>query len=382
MNGGRIATFWVMMAVTVLGVTSIAGVGSAHLPIYTSGGSTMSTALKIPDANTSYGITAEFPSSTNRIQFYAFSVHAGQDLSFELDVPAISSLQDFAPVVLLIGPGLHSPDSNTSRVIDEFNITLSSVDGANIYLYNGTENVRVFEPFTQTNLWVRQSTEVTLPSKGIYYLAVAVPQGWPHDATSGFGKYVLAPGTAERFTLLDYMSIPIDWVKWHAFWEQSVLLLMVPTFLVVIIGVTGTWYYLMNRRPEMLQSKPSVTRIGFYLGAVGAMLMVGSTVNQMALLFGYTRFSLETADYIELMLQFIGLVLGMIAFRMAFSLMRPRSTSSKVLSIALLVVIGFAALTVGAGWLVGPVLFACAGLTEILSANRPRRETKASGHLT
>lgn len=368
-----------MLAVTVMGMTSIAGPGSAHLPIYTSGGSTMSTALKIPDANTSYGIAAEFPSSTNRIQFYAFSVYAGQDLSFELDVPAISSLQDFAPVILLIGPGLHSPDSNTSRIIDEFSITLSSGDGATIYLFNGTENVRVFEPFTQTNLWVRQSVEVTLPSRGIYYLAVAVPQGWPHDATSGFGKYILAPGTVERFTLLDYMSIPIDWVKWHAFWGQSVLLLMVPTFLVVVIGVAGTWYYLKNRRPEMLESKPSVTRTGFYLGAVGAMLMVGSTVNQMALLFYYTMFSLETADYIELMLQVIGLVLGILAFRMVFGLMRRRSTASKVLSIALLVLIGFAALIVGAGWLVGPVLFGCAGLTELLSANRPERRADALG---
>jgi len=379
MKGRRIATCWVMLAIAVLGMTAISGTSSAHLPMYSSGGSTMSTALKIPDANTSYGITAEFPSSTNRIQFYAFSVYAGQNLSFELDVPAIPSLRDFEPVILLIGPGLQSPDSYTSGIIDEFGITLSSGDGATIYLYNGTENVKVFEPFTQTNLWVRQSAEVTLPSTGIYYLAVAVPQGWPHDATSGFGKYILAPGTEERFTLLDYMSIPIDWVKWHAFWGQSVLLLMVPTFLVVVTGVAGTWYYLKNRRPEMLESKPSVTRTGFYLGAVGAMLMVGSTVNQMTLLFYYTRFSLETADYIELMLQVIGLVLGILAFRMIFGLMRPGSTASKVLSIALLVLIGFAALMVGAGWLVGPVLFACAGLTELVSANRPERRTDALG---
>ena len=129
----------------------------------------------------------------------------------------------------------------------------------------------------------------------------------------------------------------------------------------------------------MLESKPSVTRTGFYLGAVGAMLMVGSTVNQMTLLFYYTRFSLETADYIELMLQVIGLALGILAFRMIFGLMRPGSTASKVLSIALLVLIGFAALMVGAGWLVGPVLFACAGLTELVSANRPERRTDASG---
>jgi hypothetical protein len=369
-----------LFAFVVVAILSISGSSSAHLPIYQSGGPTEDTALKIPDANVSYGITAEFTSSTNRIQFYAFSVEAGQVLDFELSVPAMSSLENFAPVVLLIGPDLPVPEGFTAELIAEFDIALASGSGATSYLYNGTENVNEFEPFTQVNLWTRQKAEVTLPSQAMYYVAIAVPQGWAQDATSGFGKYIFAPGVVEKFALRDYMAIPLDWIRWHAFWGQSVLLFMLPTFSMVIIGTPATWYYVKKRRPEILQDKPYISKAGFYLAIVGAMLILGSTVNQLALLFGYTRFSLETADYIEFMLQAIGLVLGIIAFRMAFSLMRPKSTASKVLSIALLVVIGFSALTVGAGWLIGPVLFACAGLAELLSANRPERKTEALGH--
>jgi hypothetical protein len=339
----------------------------------------MDTALRIPDANVSYGITAEFKSSTNRIQFYAFSVEAGHILNFELLVPAISSLENFAPVVMLIGPGLPAPKGLTAELIAEFDIALAPESGATSYLYNGTENVKEFEPFTQVNLWPRQKAEMTLPSQAVYYVAVAVPQGWAQDATSGFGKYVLAPGVVEKFTLLDYMAIPLDWIRWHAFWGHSVLLFMLPTFSTVIIGACGTCYYVKKRRPELLQDSPYISKAGFSLAMVGAMLILGSTVNQLALLFGYTKLQLSTADFIELMLQSIGLALGILAFFMSFRLMRPRSTAKMMMTGILVAVIVLGALIVGAGWLVGPILFACGGFMELLSADKSERTTVASG---
>ena len=368
-----------LFAFAIVAILSISGSSSAHLPVYQSGGPTEDTALKIPDANVSYGITAEFTSSTNRIQFYAFSVEAGQVLDFELSVPAISSLENFAPVVLLIGPNLPVPEGFTAELIAEFDIALASGSGATSYLYNGTENVNEFEPFTQVNLWPRQKADVTLPSQAVYYVAVAVPQGWAQDATSGFGKYVFAPGVVEKFTLRDYMAIPLDWIRWHAFWGQSVLLFMLPTFSMVIIGTPATWYYVKKRRPEILQDKPYISKAGFYLAIVGAMLILGSTVNQLALLFGYTKFQLATADYIELMLQSIGLALGILALFMSFRLMRPKSTARMIMIGILLAVIVLGALTVGAGWLVGPILFACGGFMELLSADKSEPTTVVSG---
>lgn len=368
-----------LSAFAIVAILSISGSSSAHLPVYQSGGPTTDTALKIPDANVSYGITAEFKSSTNRIQFYAFSVEAGHVLDFELSVPAISSLENFAPVVLLIGPDLPAPEGFTAELIGEFDIALASGSGATSYLYNGTENVNEFEPFTQVNLWTRQKADVTLPSQAVYYVAIAVPQGWAQDATSGFGKYVFAPGVMEKFTLRDYMAIPLDWIRWHAFWGQSVLLFMLPTFSMVIIGTCGTWYYVKKRRPELLQDKPYISKAGFYLAIVGATLILGSTFNQLALLFGYTKFQLATADYIELMLQSIGLAIGILAFFMSFRLMRPKSTARMMMIGILLAVIVLGALTVGAGWLVGPILFACGGFIELLSAHKSEPTAVVSG---
>ena len=317
----------------------------------------MDTALKIPDANVSYGITAEFSSSTNRIQFYAFSVEAGHVLNFQLGVPAISSLENFAPAILLIGPDLASPDSFTAFLLNQFEIDLPSGNGATSYIYNGTVNEKEFEPFTQVNLWIRQDAEVTLPSQGVYYLAIAVPEGWAQDSTSGFGKYVLAPGVLEKFSILDYMSIPLDWIKWHSFWEDSVVLFMIPTFVVVIAGTLGTWFYAEKRRPDIFKENLDGVKPVFYLGVVGTALMVGSAVNQLALVFGYSISQSGGASFIVVMLQTIGLLLGLSALRMMLGMMRLRSARGMMLTIGLAALVTFGALIVGAGWIVGPMLF-------------------------
>lgn len=374
-----IAAPFTLLVVAILAILTISGASSAHLPIYASGGPSTDSALKIPDANVSYGLTAEFSSSTNRIQFYAFSVEAGHVLSFQLSVPAISSLENFAPVVVLLGPGLPAPDSFTSSIMAEFNIGLSSGSGATGYVYNGTENVREFEPFTQVNLWDRQNVKVTLPSQAVYYLAVAVPEGWAQDATSGFGKYVLAPGLLEKFSILDYMAVPLDWMRWHSFWEDSVPFLMIPTFLVVIAGTCAAQRLVKKRRSDIPLRWSLGAKSSFYAGVVGATLMMGSAINQLLLLFGYTRLSFEPADYIELMLQTVGFVLGLFAFRMSLGLMKPRSGFGILPALTLIVLLAFAALAVGAGWIVGPVLFACGGLAELMLFKKPKPEPVGSG---
>jgi len=339
----------------------------------------METALKIPDANVSYAITAEFSSETNRIHFYAFSVEAGHLLNFQLAVPAISNLERFAPVVLLIGPGLPLPDSLTTLLLNQFDVDLPSGSGATSYFYNGTDNEKEFEPFTQVNLWIRQEAEVTLPSQGVYYLAVAVPEGWSQDATSGFGKYVLAPGVLEEFSILDYMAIPLDWIKWHTFWEDSVVLLMAPTFVVVIASTFATWFHAEKRRADTFKGRPNGMKPVFYLGVVGATMMIGSAVNQLILVFGYSVSSFEPASFIVVMLQSIGLFLGVLALRMMLGVMKLRSARSMMLAIGSLTVVTFGVLMVGAGWMIGPMLFVLGYLAGLVLTYRLGLNGVASG---
>jgi hypothetical protein len=339
----------------------------------------MEKALKIPDANVSYAITAEFSSETNRIHFYAFSVEAGHLLNFQLAVPAISNLENFAPVVLLIGPGLPMPDSFTTLLLNQFDVDLPSGSGATSYMYNGTDNEKEFEPFTQVNLLIRQEAEVTLPFQGVYYLAVAVPEGWTEDAASGFGKYVLAPGVLEEFSILDYMAIPLDWITWHSFWEDSVVLLLAPTFVVVTAGTFATWFHTEKRRADIFKGRPNRMKPVFYLGVVGATMMIGSAVNQLTLVFGYSISSFEPTSFIVVMLQSIGLFLGVLALRMMLGVTKLRSARSMMLAIASVTVVTFGALMVGAGWILGPMLFVFGYLAGLVLVYRLGQNGVASG---
>lgn len=366
MHRTRLLAFWLVLTVVVIGMIGLSGSSSAHLPIYQAGGSSISTAMKIPDANVSYAIYAEFPEAANRIHFYAFSVEAGHLLNFQLGVPAIGSLSDFAPVIVIIGPGLQSPDSYTSGLLSGFSIALPAGDGAVSWVYVGTKNVKEFEPFTQTDMWVRQDSEITLPSQGVYYLAVAVPQGSSQDAASGYGKYVLAPGKLERFSLLDYMAIPVDWMKTHTFWDQNLLMMMIPTMLTVVLGTAGTWYFADRRKVSPISSLPRGHRAIFYVGIIGGMLMIGTCVNQLVFVFGYTRFSLGAGDFIVIMLQSIGLLLGIAAVRQVFRFTRPASRAYVVIPAA----IAFAALVVGSGFIAGPALFLAATVSELFLVRR------------
>lgn len=330
---------------------------SAHLPLFTSGGSTLETALRIPDANVSYAITAEFESQANRIHFYSFSVEAGHVLSFQLAVPAIPSLEDFAPVVMLIGPGLPAPDSFNDLLIEEFDIELGLGWGVTVFVYQDIENEREFEPFTQVKLWTRQEADVTLPSKGVYYLAVAVPEVWPRDADPGYGKYMLAPGLLEEFSILDFMAIPLDWIRWHSFWEDSLPILLIPTFLAVAAVTPVTWSYWRRRKPEEIGEVSVVLRVIFLVGVIGSALMIGSAVNQLVLVLWNSTSSFEATASIVVALQASAMVLGILALLMMMGVTKSRPSGQFVLALAVAAMLTFSALVVGAGWIVGPVLF-------------------------
>lgn len=355
-------------SVVVLGTASTV---SAHLPVYESGGPTMETALRIPDANVSYAITAEFSSKVGRIHFYAFSVTAGHVLNFQLAVPAKSGLELFAPVIILIGPGLALPGTFTHDVLEEFEIGLKPGTGAVSLVYEGTENTREFEPFTQVNFWVRQDAEIVLPQEAVYYLAVAVPENWPADASSGYGKYLLAPGRLEQFSALDFVSIPLHWMRWHIFWGDPLLLLMSPTLASMILGTSAGWL-IVRRRAPFVQNYSWAWRIGLYSGLLGATTMIGSTVNQLSLVIMNQASSFGPLDVVVIAIQSVGLVIGAVGLWMTLRLTSPGASTSPIVGLGSAASIALAALFLGSGWIVGPLLFLAGYATSFVFKGRGR----------
>lgn len=359
------------MAIASIAVLGTVNSASAHLPTYESGGPTIETALRIPDANVSYATTAEFSSEVGRIHFYAFSVTAGHVLNFQLAVPATSGLERFAPVVILIGPGLAPPGTFTHDVLEEFEVGLKPGTGAVSFVYEGTENTRDFEPFTQVSLWVRQDPEIMLPQEAVYHLAVAVPENWSADASSGYGKYMLAPGRLEGFSALDLVSIPLHWMRWHIFWGDSLLLLMSPTLAIMTLGTSAGWL-LVRWWARFVQSFSWLRKMGLYSGVLGAATMIGSTINQLSLVVISQAPSFDPLDVVVIAIQSIGLAIGAVGLWMTLRLARPGTATSLFVGLWSAASLALAALFLGAGWIVGPLLFLTGYATSFVFMGRGR----------
>ena len=350
----------IILMLALTGLLAASASSSAHVPIYDSGGPDMKSSLHIPDPSASYATYAEFEKNAiNGIQFYSLTVPAGQEQYIELDVPSVYDL--FAPILMLIGPSLPQPNESTAYLLDFFELNLTSGQGALSWNYTGPLNEEEFEPFTQVVLLKRQSVNVTLPDDGTYYIAVARSAAvfGPNDSIIvREAKYILVTGSLEKFTVLDYILIPYDWVKGHLFWNENPIIFLMPTYLITVGGLAFTAF--------MRRSRPSSSAVGpkrreqtvFYAALGGGLLMVAGGVNQLMFLFGNPLFSLGIGETIVLMLQAIGIVLGAFAIRLSFTFMKPAKWLRILVSALILVV----ALIVGAGFIVGPILFFAAAI--------------------
>jgi hypothetical protein len=106
--------------------------------------------------------------------------------------------------------------------------------------YNGPiPSSEFYEPFTQTSYWERQEILInSLPSVGTYYLVV-----FDRSLVQDEGKYTLAVGEIEDFSLLDFFTIiPPGWLDTKFFFEDYVsptiavsLLVVVPSLITILL---------------------------------------------------------------------------------------------------------------------------------------------------
>ena len=171
---------------------------------------TFETATFFPDPfNDSYFTLEEF-SREGESHWYSFVGSNGQEIFIQTLIPDIASSGDFTPCFdLIIGQGKVSP-----KVMKEVFI----------------------EEFSNTEWIVTCELTLTLPSDGLYYIRV-------HDELNHFnvgdtGKFSMAVGTQENFTLFDWIQTPIWYLQIHVFFENFYLV----WFLIVMAIVISAWF--------------------------------------------------------------------------------------------------------------------------------------------
>ena len=354
----RFASVTALIAMIILPLSATDS--SAHLPVFDTGGESYETAERIENLETSFAFYGELPLMTpgdsEGANYYVFEETEGQELKFEVGKEDFF----FTPCVLLVGPGLPSPDEDAQNIINSSGLSLPDGSGALGWSFvflpwadylADTE----FEPFTQTTFYYAYSGTVLLPSDGTYYfiLTGVVYSEELGDYQISSGKYFLVTGHEEEFTVLDFVLMPWYWLKVQSFWsEHGEILFIWPTVAITIVLLAAEAFRL--RKDEDFSGRTKPAKSLYFAGATGSFLMIGGAVNQLSLLILYSgEHGWEGIVFLVLSLQLAGIVLGTTSARFV----KRHFFNMKGVSLILAAVIAATALVLGAGIIIGPLLF-------------------------
>ncbi len=296
---------------------------SAHTPLNTIDGNnnTPETALIINDPTKSWTLYEELKG----VDYYLVSLNEGEELRVSLYV-SIWGDEHFTPSLVVMGPdivGDYEPTFDHPDDLGRANVIGERLDQPE------------YEPFTPTSYYYVASYSHVATAEGDYYLAV-------YSDDNG-GKYGMALGYRETFTVFKWLKIPLDLIRIHLWEEQPLLLLFGPPVAALAIGL----YYLLIMKP--MNGFPLV------LGRLSGVLSIASgvmTLTQMVvylLAAGYTGSAILTLFFVIAQLG-----LGYIKIR------------GSVNSWITWIVLGLADLAFWAGWIIGSVLALSSGIIQRL----------------
>ncbi|HDS45489.1 MAG TPA: hypothetical protein ENN68_05275 [Methanomicrobia archaeon] len=306
----------------------------AHVPITTGDNEAIETATHIHDPLKSWAVYAELREG-GVVNYFEFEMEQGQRLRLSLFTPRESA---FTPGLVVMGSGIEPQGT-----VPEFVTVPAGLDARVIEGQRPDQGS--YEPFTPSALYEVADLDTTVTTAGTYYVAV-------YEPTNG-GRYGLAVGYREEFTLVEWIRVPLDVIGVRRWEGQAWTVILAPLFAIVIPGFALLFW---QRR---------TMRTHDWLGCLAAFLYIGSggiTLTQMGIAVSLAP--VTGAVIITLILALLPITVGMLLLRLALRVHASVAAKERV-GIAILGIIG---LFIWAGLVIGPIL---ALLTSIL----PERST-------
>lgn len=204
---------WLFLLVSIF-LILISANAQAHKPVDTSGPATKENPIVITEHKVSWAAYNEFL-TPGEIHFYRLEgVNIGEKIHLSLLVPYLERLEDFFPVIGLMGPGL---ENDFAGLDGEFVLDLLNPAGEERIIlkqFSGEKPGTFFEPFTQTRYYERQEMNYFAPASGNYYAVV-------FDLEGRAEKYVFAIGEEEKWGVGDILSMPRIWWDVRMFMEKE-----------------------------------------------------------------------------------------------------------------------------------------------------------------
>jgi hypothetical protein len=324
----RFGRFSLWCGISLLFIILLA-VAQAHVPITTGDNEAIETATHIHEPLKSWAVYAELRDG-GIANYFEFEMEQGQRLRLSLFTPRESA---FTPGLVVMGPGIEPQGT-----VPEF-VTVPEGLGARVIEGQRPERWS-YEPFTPSTLYELADLDTIVTAAGTYYVAV-------YEPTNG-GRYGLAVGYREEFSLLEWIRVPLDVIGVHRWEGQSLAFILAPMLAIVIMGFALLFWQRRTLSPPG------------WLGCLAAFLYIGSggiTLTQMGIALSLAP--MTAAVVVTLIFALLPLIAGILLLRLALRIHVPVAAKERV-AIAVLGIIGF---FIWAGLVVGPIL---ALLTSIL----------------
>jgi len=323
MNSRRVCAL-LALAVCLVNLTAVFG----HTPLVPRENENLAAATIIADPAKSWAIYDSLYEA-QEAHYYRFSIAQGKRIYIALLVSPASRDRGFAPSFILIGPGFRSEGSVPDYV--------ELPEGLDFVLAEGKPAAQAtYEGFSPSSFYFAAVLNLSAPMAGTYYIAVYEPkQG---------GQYGLVVGYEESFTLTEWILVPINLLSIYRWEGQSLPQILAPMSTVVLIGA-----FLFVRKTRSRKS----TIVSVWIGLLAGLFFLGTGATNLSQMgFALTRAPFGPEVSVTLVFAAIPILLGIVTLRL-ISRIRDEFTLIRRLWFLL---IGFLALFLWAGYLVGPAL--------------------------
>jgi len=293
----------------------------AHVPEVANG-----DVVIVPDAEKSYAWYGSL-ADADEIDQYLITAAAGTAIRLSLSSPDSGVTLSAA----LIGPGI------TGQAPLPGFIPVPEGQGS-VLITAGNEPPLSYEPFTPMALYEISSFSISAPAGGDYTLVVFGDEG----------RYILATGYLEEFSLAEWVSIPVSVLGVRIWQGQSLFLNLVPILGTVLVGA---WWFFRKKTVREWMGTWLLAIAGF--ACIGSGILVFLQMVNAGMLTGLVASMTLTAFFAA-----IPLLLGVFLVSIA----EKTGPSPSYRDRGVMAVLGILGLVFWAGLIAGPVLAIVASL--------------------
>jgi len=320
---------FISLLVLVLASFVLVPIAVAHSPLSTGDNESLATATIVPDPTKSWAIYSELHEG-GEAQYYRFEMAEGQRIHVSLLTSTGPENTGFTPGVVLMGPGIIAQGT-----VPEY---VEVPEGVGSRVVVGKQPAQAtYEAFSPSNFYSLADLELDAPTSGTYYVAVFEP--------SRGGRYSIAVGDREAYTISEYVLIPIRLISVYQWGGQSLALVLAPMGITIAIGLgLMVWRW----RNQGIPQTPSG-----WVGALAGLLFLGTGATVLfQMVFSLTRAPLTPEIGITLLFALMPILLSIGVLRITLRRGRKVNARARIY----LTILGIIAFFAWAGLLVGPAL--------------------------